>query len=123
MKVRQLFVDARGCQGSLNDPEGIAQAMREAVISIGAHIVGSCETRFVPHGVTSVLILAESHFIISTWPEYQLVIADVFFCNEELDQKDVWHHIAPFFKPTEETFQWVVRTIEPSKEDQHVYTS
>jgi S-adenosylmethionine decarboxylase len=112
VKIRQLFVDARGCKGKLNDPEGMDAAMRAAVTSVGANIVGSCETRFVPHGVTSVLILAESHFIISTWPEYELTIADIFLCNEEMDPRDVWNHIAPFFQPNEVDLQWVVRTID-----------
>lgn len=112
MKIRQLFVDARGCQGNLNDPDGMGEAMKAAVLSVGANIVGSCETRFVPHGVTSVLILAESHFIISTWPEYELVIADIFLCNENMDPRDVWSHISTFFQPDEVDLQWVVRTID-----------
>ena len=115
MKIRQLFVDAQGCQGALNDPEGMGEAMKAAVISIGANIVGSCETRFVPHGVTNVLILAESHFIISTWPEYNLVIADIFLCNEGMDPRDVWNHIAPFFQPDNVDVQWVVRSIEKAE--------
>jgi len=117
VKIRQLFVDARGCGGPLNAADQMAQAMKEAVTHVGANIVGSCESRFVPHGVTSVLILAESHFIISTWPEYALVIADIFLCNEGMDPKDVWEHIAPFFQPADVTLQWVVREI---REEQKV---
>jgi len=115
MKLRQLFVDARGCGGNLNDPDGMGEAMKDAVTSVGANIVGSYETRFVPHGVTSVLILAESHFIISTWPEHQLVIADIFLCNEGMDARDVWNHIASFFKPNDVDLQWVVRSIEQAE--------
>lgn len=116
MKLRQLFVDARGCETGLTDPEGMIKAMREAVESIGATVVGTHETRFVPHGVTSVLILAESHFIISTWPEHKLVVADIFLCNETMDGRDVWNHIAPFFQPKGAELQWVERTIGSSEE-------
>jgi S-adenosylmethionine decarboxylase proenzyme len=48
-----------------------------------------CTTRaqviepFQPHGVTCVLILAESHITVSTWPEYQLAHIDVFTCRAD----------------------------------------
>ncbi|OTA16738.1 S-adenosylmethionine decarboxylase proenzyme [Xenorhabdus beddingii] len=37
---------------------------------------------FKPYGVSGVLILAESHFTIHTWPEYDYAALDLFICNE-----------------------------------------
>jgi S-adenosylmethionine decarboxylase len=48
-----------------------------------------CTTRaqviepFQPHGATCVLILAESHITVSTWPEHHLAHIDVFTCRAD----------------------------------------
>ncbi len=55
--------------------EGIlAQACRAS----GAKVVDGISHYFTPHGVTSLLALAESHAVIHTWPEHGVWIADVF---------------------------------------------
>lgn len=37
-------------------------------------------------GVTGVLLLAESHISIHTWPEYGFAAADIFMCGEAQPQ-------------------------------------
>lgn len=37
------------------------------------------------HGTTCVLILAESHITVSTWPEHQLAHIDVFTFRADTD--------------------------------------
>lgn len=47
-----------------------------------AHIRRSIEYSFFPKGFTAVVILAESHAAIHTWPENSLVRVDYFSCSE-----------------------------------------
>ena len=85
MKIPHLLVDALGCEGPLDDGEAIRRAMNSAAEAVGAKVVGQAEYRYVPHGVTAVLFLAESHILVSTWPEHKTALFDVLLCNDSMD--------------------------------------
>jgi S-adenosylmethionine decarboxylase len=69
----------------LDDAEAIQAAMEQAARAVGATEMGRAECRYVPHGVTAVLFLAESHILVSTWPEHQTALIDVLLCNDAMD--------------------------------------
>ncbi|MBI2940269.1 MAG: adenosylmethionine decarboxylase, partial [Chloroflexi bacterium] len=41
------------------------------------------QRQFEPHGVTVVVIIAESHLSIHTWPEHGYAAVDVFTCGDD----------------------------------------
>ena len=47
-----------------------------------ATIVGSHFHAFSPHGVSGVVVIAESHLTVHTWPEHNFAAVDVFSCGE-----------------------------------------
>ena len=49
-----------------------------------ATIVGSHFHQFSPFGVSGVVVIAESHLAIHTWPEYGYAAIDIFTCGETL---------------------------------------
>jgi S-adenosylmethionine decarboxylase proenzyme len=51
--------------------------MREA----GFLAVGETFHQFQPQGVTGIILLSESHFSIHTWPEKDMLAADIFSCS------------------------------------------
>jgi S-adenosylmethionine decarboxylase proenzyme len=59
--------------------------MKQAAIECGATIVSSTFHTFNPHGVSGVVVIAESHLAIHTWPEYGYAAVDVFTCGETVD--------------------------------------
>ncbi len=66
----------------LDDPDGIDTALREAAVRAGATILHSHFHHFTPNGgVSGVVVLAESHISIHTWPERQFAAVDVFMCG------------------------------------------
>ncbi len=69
----------------LNDQEKIEMIMKRAALECGATIVESVFHSFNPHGVSGVVVIAESHLAIHTWPEYGYAAVDVFTCGEEVD--------------------------------------
>ncbi len=83
---RQLMVEFYGCHTDiLNDVEGIDKAMTQAARESGATIVESVFHHFNPYGVSGVVVIAESHLAIHTWPEYGYAAVDLFTCGEEVD--------------------------------------
>jgi S-adenosylmethionine decarboxylase proenzyme len=69
----------------LNDAQRIETYMKRAAIECGATIVSSTFHTFNPHGVSGVVVIAESHLAIHTWPEYGYAAIDVFTCGETID--------------------------------------
>lgn len=55
-------------------------AMRQTADRLGCTTRAQVIEPFQPRGATCVLILAESHIAVSTWPEHQLAHVDVFTC-------------------------------------------
>ena len=84
-RIQHLLVDALDCDGPLDDAERILALMRQAAAAVGATEIGQAECRYVPHGVTAVLFLAESHILVSTWPEHGTALFDVLLCGPDKD--------------------------------------
>lgn len=75
-----------GCDyDHLNDHEFIKRAVEEAAEKAGATLLSSFAHPFSPHGATAVVVIAESHLSIHTWPEYGYAAVDVFTCGETVD--------------------------------------
>jgi len=58
--------------------EGLLDAVREA----GATIVESVFHEFSPGGLSGVIVIAESHVTIHTWPERGYAAVDAFTCGD-----------------------------------------
>jgi S-adenosylmethionine decarboxylase len=78
-------VDLQGCtNASAFDPASIAATFTRALQNAGATVVESVSHNFPGAGLTCVLILAESHAILHTWPETGTVNIDIFSCSSKL---------------------------------------
>ncbi len=76
-----LLLDLWGAQG-LTDPTTVEAALCEAARACNATILHSHLHQFGEGGgVTGVVLLAESHISIHTWPEKDFAAVDVFMCG------------------------------------------
>ena len=76
-----LLIDLWGAS-RLDDPDHIDAALREAALAAGATILHSHFHHFTPNGgVSGVIVLAESHISIHTWPERGFAAIDIFMCG------------------------------------------
>jgi len=93
-----LLVDLWGAS-RLDDPDHIDQALREGAIAAGATILHGHFHHFTPNGgVSGVLVLAESHISIHTWPERDYAAIDIFMCGA-CDPHDAIAAIKAAFRP------------------------
>lgn len=76
-----LLVDLWGAS-NLSDPAHIDESLRDAALIAGATILHSHFHHFTPNGgVSGVIVLAESHISIHTWPERDFAAVDIFMCG------------------------------------------
>ena len=79
---KHLLLELKGCDKEvLNDVGFLRQALLAAAGGAGATILGESFHQFSPQGVSGVVIIAESHLCIHTWPEYGYAAADIFTCG------------------------------------------
>jgi S-adenosylmethionine decarboxylase len=94
-----LLLDLWGAR-NLTDPERIDAALRDAAEAARATILHSHFHHFGPDGgVSGVLVLAESHISIHTWPERDFAAIDIFMCGA-CDPYDSLPVLQAAFQPT-----------------------
>ena len=81
-----LTADLRGCPAPRDalfvEPGALRELCLRAVRDSGLTPVGELFHRFADGaGVTGVVLLAESHLAVHTWPELAAVTVDVYVCN------------------------------------------
>jgi S-adenosylmethionine decarboxylase proenzyme len=69
----------------INDREYIQVSMEEAARQCGATVVQTVFHTFNPHGISGVVVIAESHLAIHTWPEYGYCAVDLFTCGDDIN--------------------------------------
>ena len=78
-------VDLKGCAAIPGlAPESVTATFIGALESAGATVVQTVSHHFPGAGLTCVLILAESHAVLHTWPETGTVNIDIFSCSARL---------------------------------------
>jgi S-adenosylmethionine decarboxylase len=98
-----LTADLRECptdRAAMTEPEVLRAACLGAVRGAGLQPVGELFHRFdpapgaradAPVGITGVVLLAESHLAVHTWPEIASVTLDVYVCNLGADNSAKAH--------------------------------
>jgi len=92
---KHLLVEFYGCnKKKLNDLKFIEEAMTEAAKESKSTIVQVVFHKFSPHGVSGVVVVAESHLAIHTWPEHGYAAVDLFTCGEETDPWAAFYYLS-----------------------------
>jgi S-adenosylmethionine decarboxylase proenzyme len=123
-----LTADLQGCDTALpacTQPEALRALCLQAVADSGLHAVGDLFHRFpkpagsvhgTPGGVTGVVLLAESHLAVHTWPELGGVTLDVYVCNLGADNsakaEALLASLLAAFAPGRSSVQRLLRGVE-----------
>ena len=79
------FVDFFECAKLPTEPVILEAILVTAAEMAGATVVQSCFHQFSPHGLSGVVVIAESHLAAHTWPEHQVLCLDLFSCSDKIN--------------------------------------
>ncbi len=88
MKIlgRHLLAELSDCNAAiLNHQEELQRIMLEAARNSGATVVDSVFHHYNPQGLSGIVVIAESHISIHTWPEYGYAAVDCFTCGSSVN--------------------------------------
>lgn len=95
----------------LNNVNMVEKLMVEAALECGATIVQKCFHMFNPYGVSGVVIIAESHLAIHTWPELGYAAVDLFTCGDKCDPKVSYEYLKKMFNSKSASYEELKRGI------------
>ena len=99
--ITQLNIDCYGCRGNLNNKDQIIQIAERGAKHVGATVLGNGSVSYPTTGITAVIFLAESHILVSTYPEYRYAIVEIFVCNSEADPGECWTCLYDYLQPAQ----------------------
>lgn len=111
-----LIADLYDCQTSapcLTQADALESLCLASIDHAGLTRLSSHFHQFHPEGATGMVILAESHLAIHTWPELRRVTLDVFVCNHTRDNTQrayqVYQSLESAFEPLDRNLQILER--------------
>ncbi|MDP2919861.1 MAG: adenosylmethionine decarboxylase [Dehalococcoidia bacterium] len=100
----------------LNDLPAIRDIMLDAARTAGATVLGESFHHFSPQGVSGILVIAESHLSVHTWPEHGYAGADIFTCGTTVLPEKAVDVLVERFAPKTHSLVQVFRGMVAVKE-------
>jgi S-adenosylmethionine decarboxylase len=78
-----LLIELRDCNPEiLKSLEKVRKILVSAAKEAKATIINNSFHEFNPFGISGVVVIAESHLTVHTWPEYGYAAVDIFTCGD-----------------------------------------
>lgn len=111
---RHLLLELHECSSEiLNNLETVKTALVEAAKRAEATIIDVVFHEFNPFGISGVVVIAESHLSIHTWPEYRYAAVDIFSCGESLKPGAAANYLVEQFQASRASCVEVKRGVFP----------
>ena len=82
---KHLLLELKDCDKEVLDDISLLKGiLLTAANKAGATVLAEHFHHFEPQGVSGVVVIAESHMFIHTWPEYGYAAADIFTCGNSV---------------------------------------
>lgn len=76
---KHFLLDLKDCNNErLDDLDFIKEVLHSVAKDAGNAVIGESFHRFLPQGVSGVVLITGAHLCIHTWPEYKYAAIDVF---------------------------------------------
>lgn len=107
---KHFIIELYNCDSEIiSEKVAVKERLLKAVELSGATIVETFFHNFPPHGVSGVVIVAESHFTIHTWPELRYAALDIFTCGDHVDSRKALTYLKKSFKAETSAFMELER--------------
>jgi len=114
---RHLLLELYDCSSEvLNSLEAVKTTLVEAARRAEATIVDVVFHEFNPFGISGVVVIAESHLSIHTWPEYRYAAVDIFSCGTTLKPAEAAAYLVEQFRASRASCVEVKRGVFPGPE-------
>jgi S-adenosylmethionine decarboxylase len=95
---RHLLLELFDCDfDAIANLETVKSALVEGARRAHATIVDVVFHEFNPFGISGVVVIAESHLSIHTWPEHRYAAVDIFSCGEVLQPEVAANYLVEQF--------------------------
>jgi len=95
----------------LNDREWVRRALVRAAGEARCTIVSEAFHRFAPQGISGVVVIAESHISIHTWPELGYAAVDIFTCGDHTMPERAAEFLVQYMKAGQHSMKVIERGI------------
>jgi S-adenosylmethionine decarboxylase len=111
---RHLLLELHDCSSEiLNNLESVKTVLVEAAKRAEATIIDVVFHEFNPFGISGVVVIAESHLSIHTWPEYRYAAVDIFSCGDTLKPGEAARYLVEQFGASRASCVEVKRGVFP----------
>ena len=94
-----LLVELRDCNPEiLKDLNRVKDILVSAAKEAKATIIDVSFHEFNPFGISGMVVIAESHLSIHTWPEYSYAAVDIFTCGDIIKPEIAAGYLIRFFE-------------------------
>lgn len=94
-----LLVELRDCNAeTLKDLSKVKEALVAAAKEAKATIIDVSFHEFNPFGISGMVVIAESHLSIHTWPEYSYAAVDIFTCGDTIKPEVAAQYLIALFE-------------------------
>jgi S-adenosylmethionine decarboxylase len=110
-------LELNGCNPKLlGDVKRVEDIMVAAAKIAKATVVGVHFHQFSPFGVSGVVVIAESHLAIHTWPEHAYAAVDIFTCGETLNSELAAQYLVEKFQSRQPSLMELKRGLIPDSQ-------
>lgn len=83
----------------IEDPKKIREILITAVRKMNNSPLKVAIHKFQPQGITAVVLLAESHIALHSWPEFNYLAIDIYTCGDKATPEKALEYLKKEFQP------------------------
>ena len=107
---KHLLLELYRCDyEKLNDESYLRCTLNRAAKLAKATVLNLISNKFEPQGVTAIVLLAESHISIHTWPESNYSAVDIFTCGQNMMPELASQYLIEVLKAKEHSLRVIER--------------